>query len=42
MEQERIKSRWSTWGELKYMTFFPESLLEFYEFMTAKIVSVLI
>jgi len=35
MELESVKSRWSTRGEAEYTTFFPESLLEFYEFMTA-------
>ena len=36
------KKKWRKWGEADYNTFYPEDLLEFFELMNAKIVSVLI
>ena len=42
METENIKKKWRKWGEADYNTFYPDDLLEFFELMNAKIVSVLI
>ena len=42
METENTKKKWRKQGEVDYNTFYPEDLLEFFELMNAKIVSVLI
>jgi len=40
MQNQSVKSKWTAWGEAEYTTYFPETLLEFYQFMTTDIVSV--